>query len=291
MNEWKNKKIAVIGSGFMGAGIAQVSAMAGLDVLVHDTRAEAMNKALDTIRWSLEKLKSKGRFDGNPDDVMQRIHTSEELDGLAFADMVIEAVYESVPLKQELLDNLGKILRPEVIIGSNTSSIPMAVLSEKVPCPERFIGTHFFGPVPLMGLVELVIGPATSEHVLERAKSFIRFIGKRPVIVRKPSPGFLVNRIFNAAAFEAIRCYAEGVGTPEDIDAAMRLGYGWAAGPFEVLDNAGLDVVAGIFKVMGTEPPQRIKDMVEKGHLGRKTGHGFYRYGPDGKKIVEETDK
>jgi 3-hydroxybutyryl-CoA dehydrogenase len=288
MNEWKDKKIAVIGSGFMGAGIAQVCAMAGLDVLIHDARAEAMAKAPDTIRWSLEKLRSKGRFDGNPDEVVQRIHTSEQLEGVARADMVIEAVYESVPLKQELFEKLGRILRPETIISSNTSSIPMAILSEKVPSPERFIGTHFFGPVPLMGLVELVLGPATSEDTLERARSFVRVIGKRPVVVRKPSPGFLVNRIFNAAAFEAIRCYAEGVGTPEDIDAAMRLGYGWAAGPFEVLDNAGLDVVAGVFKVMGTEPPPRIKEMLEKGHLGRKTGRGFYRYGPDGKKVVEE---
>ncbi len=288
MSETKIEKVAVVGTGFMGAGIAQVVATAGIDVVIHDSRPEALTKALETIRWSMEKLKSKDKFDGDPDEAAKRIQPAEQLDGAADADFVIEAIYESVPVKQELLDKLGKTVKEDAIIGSNTSSVPMNLLSEKVPSPERFIGTHFFGPVPLMELVELVMGPETSEDTLEVTRSFVKRIGKVPIVVRKPSPGFLVNRIFMAASFEAMRCYFEGIGTPEDIDTGMRLGYGWAAGPFEVIDNAGLDIMAGVFAVMGGEPPPQIKEMLDKGHLGRKTGQGFYRYGPDGKKIKEE---
>jgi len=287
MSELNIKKIGVIGTGFMGSGIAQVSAMAGLDVVIQDSRPEAVQKAIDTVKWSLEKLKSKGKFTGDPAEVVGRIKAADKIEAMSDADFVVEAIYESIPAKQELLDKLGKIVRRDAIIGSNTSSIPMHLLSEKVPAPERFIGTHFFGPVPLMGLVELVMGPATSQETLERAKALAKFLGKTPIVVWKPSPGFLVNRIFNAVTIEALRCYFEGIGTPEDIDTGMRLGYGWAAGPFEILDNAGLDIMAAIFKVMGGEPPPQIKEMLDKGWLGRKTGRGFYKYGPDGKKIKD----
>ena len=278
-------KVGVVGTGFMGTGIAQVSAMAGYEVLIHDSQAEAMEKSLSKMRGSLDKLKAKGTFGGNPDEVMARVRKAESLKELAGCDLVIEAVYESTPVKQELLEELGKVVRPDAIISSNTSSIPMESLAEKVPNPQRFVGTHFFGPVPLMALVELVLGPETSEATLEEAKAFARKVGKTPVVVRKSSPGFLVNRIFFAAALEALRCYSEGIGTPEDIDTGMRLGYGWAAGPFEVLDGAGVDVMAGIFMVLGFDPPPQIQEMLEKGWLGRKTGRGFYEYGPDGKKL------
>jgi len=287
MGEMKIKKLGVIGTGFMGSGIAQVAAMAGLDVTIYDSRSDAVKKAIDTIKWSLEKLKSKGKFSANPAEVTKRIRPVDNLETMSDADFVVEAIYESIPAKQELLDKLGKIVRPDAIIGSNTSSIPMHLLSEKVPNPGRFIGTHFFGPVPLMGLVELVMGPETSKETLETAKLFAKFLGKTPIVVWKPSPGFLVNRIFNAVTMEALRCYFEGIGTPEDIDTGMRLGYGWAAGPFEVLDNAGLDIMAAIFKVMGGQPPPQIQEMLDKGWLGRKTGRGFYKYGPDGKKIKD----
>lgn len=285
MSESKIKRVGVAGTGFMGTGIAQVSAMAGYEVLIHDSQAEAMEKSLSKMRGSLDKLKAKGTFGGNPDEVMARVRKAESLKELAGCDLVIEAVYESIPVKQELLEELVKVVRPDALISSNTSSIPMESLSEKVPNPHRFIGTHFFGPVPLMALVELVLGPETSEATLEEAKAFARKVGKTPVVVRKPSPGFLVNRIFFAAALEALRCYSEGIGTPEDIDTGMRLGYGWAAGPFEVIDGAGVDVMAGIFMVLGFDPPTQIQEMLEKGWLGRKTGRGFYEYGPDGKKL------
>lgn len=279
------RKLAVIGSGFMGGGIAQVAAMAGLDVIIQDTKPGACAKTVENINWSLNKLKSKGKFAGDPEEVMKRLHPVDKLEKLTDQDMIIEAIYEVIPAKQELLQALTQIVSRETIVASNTSSIPMNLLSEKVPNPARFIGTHFFGPVPLMGLVEIVMGTATSEETLEIAKSLVKKLGKTPVVIRKPSPGFLVNRIFNAAAGEAIRCWLEGVATPQDIDTGMRLGYGWAAGPFEVFDNAGLDVMAGIFTVMGGGLPPQLKEMLDKGHLGKKTGQGFYKYGPDGKKI------
>lgn len=282
------REVAVVGTGFMGTGIAQVAAMSGYDVVVFDVRKEAVNQAMENIRWSLDKLVSKGLFAGKPEEVLDRIRPAKDLDDLCNAQIVIEAVYENIPVKEELLERLGRVVPPEAVIGSNTSSIPMELLAKKVPGPHRFLGTHFFGPVPLMPLVELVMGPETSEDTLEKARDFMRNMHKTAIVVRKPSPGFLVNRIFMAAALEAVRCLVEGIGTPEDIDTGLRLGYGWAAGPFEVMDNAGLDIMAGIFEVMGGELPERIRRMLDKGYLGRKTGRGFYCYGPDGKRICEE---
>ncbi len=282
------ERVSVIGAGFMGTGIAQVAAMAGCQVVVHDASPEALQKSLETIRWSVEKLRSRGKYAGHPDEVVQRVRPSPDLEGAASGDLIIEAVYESIPVKVELLERLVPLVGSDVIIGSNTSSVPMEILSEKTPSPERFIGTHFFGPVPLMPLVELVLGPGTSEDTLTSIRHFMDRIGKTAIVVRKPSPGFLVNRIFMAAAYEAMQCVFQGVGTPEDIDTGMRLGYGWSAGPFEIMDNAGVDIMAGVFAVMGAEVPPRIQEMLDRGHLGRKTGRGFYRYGPDGKRIPQE---
>ncbi len=283
MTELKIGKVAVIGTGFMGSGIAQVTAMGGFEVMIHDAKSEAADKAIEGIRWSLDKLKSKGKFQGDPASVMDRIRKMEKLDDLAGADLIIEAVFESIPLKQEVFEKLSRIARHDAILASNTSSIPMEQLSPKVTGPERFIGMHFFGPVPLMQLLEVIMGPGTGEETLNRVLAFAKKVGKTPVVVRKPSPGFIANRIFNAAAGEAMRLYAEGVATPKDIDTAMKLGYGWASGPFQTFDMTGIDVIAGIFGVMGIEPPEEIKQMLEKGHLGKKTGQGFYKWGPDGK--------
>jgi 3-hydroxybutyryl-CoA dehydrogenase len=279
------RSVAVVGTGFMGTGIAQVAAMAGCPVVIHDAEPRAVQKALKTVRWSLEKLRARGKYPGSVEETMQRIRPSETLEGIAGCDLIVEAVYESVPVKEALLTKLSGFVAPETVIGSNTSSVPMELLSAKLAMPQRFIGTHFFGPVALMPLVELVMGPDTSEETLAMTRRFMERIGKTSIVVRRPSPGFLVNRIFMAAALEAMNCFLQGVGTPEDIDTGMRLGYGWAAGPFEVMDNAGLDIMAGVFAVMGADVPPRIREMLDQGHLGRKTGQGFYRYGPDGKKL------
>jgi len=280
------QSVSVVGAGFMGTGIVQVAAMAGCPVVVHDASPEALRACLETIRWSVEKLRGRGRCAETADQVLHRVRPSPDLEEAAGGDLVIEAVYESVPVKEALLDRLGPLLSPETFVGSNTSSVPMEVLSRRLPRPDRFLGTHFFGPVPLMPLVELVLGPETSEATLAAVRGFMERIGKTPIVVRKPSPGFLVNRIFMAAAWEALQCHFQGVGTPEDIDAGMRLGYGWAAGPFEVMDNAGVDIMAGVFAVLGGAVPPQIQEMLDRGHLGRKSGRGFYRYGADGKRIA-----
>ncbi len=280
------QSLAVIGVGFMGTGIAQVCAQSGLKVLIFDSRPQAIEKALGNIRWSLEKLISKGRLAADPDEVLARITAGESLASVREVDLVIEAIYEDVQHKQELLRGICETVPTSALLGTNTSSIPISLLSESVSHPERFIGMHFFGPVPLMELVELVMGPQTSEQALKRARTFVQTIGKTPIVVRKESPGFLVNRIFSAVYLEAFRCLEDGIGSVEDIDTGMRLGYGWAAGPFEVADNAGLDIIAAVFAVFGNEPPKVIRERIEAGHLGRKTGQGFYRYdGPGGKKI------
>ena len=168
MSELEFKKVGVIGAGFMGSGIAQVSAMAGVDVIVCDNNPESLNRAIETVGWSLNKLKSKGKLDGDPERVLKKIRAAENIEEVADAELVIEAVYESVPVKQELLGKLNGIVGDGVIVASNTSSIPMAVLSEKVNKPERFIGMHFFGPVPLMQLLEIVDRKSTrlnSSHI------------------------------------------------------------------------------------------------------------------------------
>lgn len=281
----KIERIGVVGAGFMGGGIAQVSAMAGLEVKLFDSNSDAISNTIKKISWSLNKLKEKGKFSDDPEKVTRRIIPIKSTDELSDRDMVIEAIYENISAKQEMFAALDKIVSKETILASNTSSVPMNLLSEKVTNPSRFIGTHFFGPVPLMALLEIVMGPGTSEETLEDVKALAKRIGKTPIVVRKPSPGFLVNRIFNAAAGEAIRCWLDGVATPQDIDTGMKLGYGWAAGPFEVFDNAGLDIMAGVFTIIGGKLPPQLKEMLDKGHIGKKTGQGFYKYGPDGKKI------
>ncbi len=286
MSEYDLKKVMVAGAGFMGSGIAQVSAAGGFGVKVYDADENVAAKTMDNIRWSLEKLKGKGKLTESPEDVMGRLQKAGSLEEAGDADVIIEAVYEDEGVKGELFGALNSIIKDDAIVASNTSSIPMANLAAKIKKPARFIGMHFFGPAPLMELLELVLAPETSDETLEAAKWFAGKVGKTPIVVRKESPGFLVNRIFNAAVFEAMRCYVEGIGTPEDIDTGMRLGYGWTAGPFEILDNAGLDVVAGIFKTIGLDPPEEIKKKLEAGHLGRKTGEGIYKYdGPWGKRI------
>ena len=287
MSGRKIEQVSVVGAGFMGTGIAQVAAMAGCPVRLHDASPDALHRAMETIRWSLDKLKGRGSYAGDVEDTLQRVRPARDLaEAVAGGDLVIEAVYESVPVKEELFERLSGLVRPDTVVGSNTSSVPMDCLSAKLARPERFIGTHFFGPVPLMRLVELVLGPATSEGTLADVRRFMERLGKTCIVVRKASPGFLVNRIFMAAALEAMQCWLQGVGTPEDIDTGMRLGYGWTAGPFEIMDNAGVDIMAGIFAVMGAEVPPAIREMLEQGHLGRKSGRGFYRYGPDGKKVA-----
>ncbi len=286
------ESVLVIGAGFMGAGIAQVCAQQGFRVRLTDSSAEALSDALRNISWSLEKLARKGLLPEEPAAVLGRIRQVRDLGSAADAGWVIEAVPEKESLKKEIFRELDRLAPPGTPLATNTSSIPITRIAEVAQRPERVLGLHFFGPVPLMGLVEVVKGGKTSEEIFEKGVSFVRALGKTPVRVRKDIPGFVMNRIFSAAFREAVDLVAQGVVTAEDADQGMRLGYGWNAGPFEIADNAGLDTFALIGRFLAALGEQDLvprSDLVERmvaaGRLGRKSGEGFYCYGPDGRRI------
>lgn len=287
------KKIMVIGAGFMGTGIAQVCIQSGYDVVLSDVEPKALEKAKKAVDWSLAKLESKGRLAEPLDTISNRLELVEGIVADDTVDLVMEAVFEDVDLKKQLLEKLEPQVRKDTIIGTNTSSIPVSKLASFLEKPERFVGLHFFGPVPLMGLVEVVKGDLTKDSVFELGMDFIRKLGKHPVGVKKDVPGFVMNRVFAAAFKECQDLMDKGIATPEDVDAGMRLGYGWNIGPFEIVDNAGLDTVLRInksMKAMGEtclySDATILEEYVADGKLGRKANEGFYRYDPEtGKKL------
>lgn len=286
------EKVMVVGAGFMGAGIAQVCAQQGLDVELVEVNPQALDRALAGMRSSLDRLAAKGKLADPVETVLGRIKTSADVAKAGQVDWVIEAAYESLELKLKLFAELDRLAKPETPLTSNTSSIPITRLGEATNRPERVLGLHFFGPVPLMGLVEVVKGERTSPEIFLRSVEFIRRLGKTPVKVEKDIPGFVMNRIFGAAFREAADLVAAGVVSPEDADVGMKLGYGWNAGPFEIADNAGLDTFALIGKFMKSVGEDDlvprsglVERLVAEGRLGRKVGKGFYRYTSEGKRL------
>lgn len=286
------EKVMVIGAGFMGSGIAQVCAQSGRPVYLCDVNDKALERAIKGIRWSLERLSKKGGLAEPVSLVMERISPRSDIQDAAEAQWVIEAAIEELELKKEIFQRLDLVAPQGAVIASNTSSIPISLLAAATKRPQDVVGLHFFGPVPLMALVEVVKGRQTSEAVFERAVSFVRSLGKRPVRVKRDIPGFVMNRIFTAAFREAIDLLEKGIATAEDIDTGMKEGYGWRAGPFEIADNAGLDTFDLISKAMerlgeGHLSPKGdlIRRMVAEGRLGRKAGRGFYLYDKEGKRI------
>lgn len=286
------KKILVVGAGFMGSGIAQVSAQAGYQVYLMDIEASIIDRALRKMKNSLEKLASKGVLKESPDPILDRISPVRDLHLASEVDWVIEAVFEDEGIKRPLFAELDSLSRPQTPLATNTSSIPITRLAEVTKRPERVLGLHFFGPVPLMGLVEVIKGAKTSPEVFEQGVAFVRSLGKTPIRVHRDIPGFVMNRIFSAAFREAVDLVDQGIVSPEEVDTGMRLGYGWNAGPFEIADNAGLDTCARIarsLKALGEDrlAPQSdlIERMVSEGRLGRKSGKGFYSYSPDGRRL------
>lgn len=276
----------------MGSGIAQVCAQAGYRVSLMDVKSKAIDKALGTISSSIERLHKKGVLKEPPQDVIGRISAVSDLSSAVEADWVIESVFEKEDLKKDLFQELERHALPDTPLATNTSSVPISRIAASLKHPERLLGLHFFGPVPLMRLVEVVKGGETSNEVFQRGVSFVSSLGKTPIRVRKDVPGFVMNRIFCAAFREALALVTGGVVGPEEVDEGMRLGYGWAAGPFEIADNAGLDTVLLIAESLqalgetGLAPdPESIAGMVKSGRLGRKSGEGFYRYTPDGKRL------
>ena len=289
------ERILVIGAGYMGAGIAQVCAQSGRTVELNDASPENLARAMEGMKQSLGKLASKGLINEAPDDVLARVIPVSGLEGAAAADMIMEVVFEKEDLKKELFARLEEVVRPDVIIASNTSSIPISRLAEGLQHPERVIGIHFFGPVPLMGVAEVIKGEKTSDEVFQRGLEFVRSVGKSPVKVKKDVPMFVLNRIFFAAFQEASKLVDEGVVSMRDLDLGMRLGYGWVAGPFEVADNAGLDTYQLIQRSMqalgeADAGDNEVDRLVAQGRVGRKVGRGFYDYTPEGKRIVPEDD-
>jgi len=290
------KKVMVVGAGFMGAGIAQVCAQTGKRVYLMDVNGEALDKAFSGIKWSLEKFSAKGFLNEPSQTIMDRISPVKDLLYAADVDWVIEAAFEEQDLKERLFKELDSLASVQTPLATNTSSIPVTRLADVTKIPERVLGLHFFGPVPFMGLVEVIKGEKTSPEIFNRGVEFVKTLGKTPVKVHKDVPGFVMNRIFGAAFRECVDLVADGIASPEDIDIGMRLGYGWNIGPFEIADNAGLDTFVRVGKSMQALGEQNlvaksdlIVKMVEQGRLGRKVGHGFYKYGKNGKKIEGDT--
>lgn len=289
------ENVLVVGAGFMGSGIGQVCAQAGCKVHLMDVKAAALDKAMGEIKWSLDKLGSKGLLKDPPQKILERIIPEHDLSSAAKVSWVIEAALEIEALKKQIFKELDRLASPKTPLASNTSTIPITHIAKATQHPDRVLGLHFFGPVPLMGLVEVIKGEKTSPSVFECGVAFVKSLGKTPVQVQRDIPGFVMNRIFSAAFREAADLVAEGITTPEDVDIGMRLGYGWNAGPFEIADNAGLDIyvlVGQTMKALGEENlvprSDLIERMVKEGRLGRKVGKGFYRYTPEGKRLPWE---
>ncbi|MBD0736583.1 3-hydroxyacyl-CoA dehydrogenase family protein [Streptomyces sp. CBMA29] len=280
------KKLAVVGAGLMGSGIAQVSAQAGYDVVLRDVTDAALKRGTDGIRASYEKFVSKGKLDAaDAEAALARITATTDLDAAADADIVVEAVFERIEVKQEIFRALDTIVRDDAVLASNTSAIPITKIAAVTRDPERVVGTHFFSPVPLMGLCELVRGYKTSDATLERARGFAEEIGKTCVVVNRDVAGFVTTRLISALVVEAVKLYESGVASAEDIDIACKLGFGHAMGPLATADLTGVDILLHAADNIYTEsqdekfaPPEIMRRMVDAGDLGRKSGKGFYSY-------------
>ena len=290
--EFEIRKVCVVGAGQMGSGIGQVCAQAGLEVALCDTSQPALDRALESIAWSVGKLAEKGRLQEDPEQVMGRIVTSQELKPAAEAQLVIEAVFEDQAVKTRVLEELGGIAPRESLVATNTSAIPISELAAALPSPERFVGLHFFNPVPMMQAVEVVRGILTSDETFRRGAEFVRAIGKTPILVRRDVAGFVINRINYPAIMEAMRLVEQGVVAVQDVDQGLRLASGRRMGIFETSDLVGLDVTYGALMAMHREtgedrwfPPFILRRKVKAGHLGRKTGIGWYRYDQEGRRL------
>ena len=286
------KTIGVVGAGQMGGGIAQVTAQAGIDVIMCDVSEELCHKGLDAIARNLDRMVQRGRFKPEERDrVMRRIRATTKMEDLAQADFVIEAIAEMEEAKIVLFKKLDKICPPEVIFASNTSSISITRMGARTTRADRFIGMHFMNPVPAMKLVEIIRGLATAQQTYEATKALAEQLGKS-TMTAEDFPGFIVNRVLLPMINEAIYTLYEGVGRVTDIDTAMKLGTNQPMGPLELADLIGLDTCLAIMEVMHRvlgddkyRPCPLLKKYVDAGYLGRKVGRGFYSYDAQGNLI------
>ncbi|OLD66991.1 MAG: 3-hydroxybutyryl-CoA dehydrogenase [Acidobacteria bacterium 13_1_40CM_2_56_11] len=277
--------IAIIGAGTMGNGIAHTAARSGFKVILHDIAESFLDRAVSTIAKNLEREVAKGRITANDKNtVLSRISAVTQNSALSEADFVIEAVIEDIETKLRVFEGMDRIARPDVILASNTSSISITKIASKTKRPDKVIGMHFMNPVPVMPLVEVVRGIATSDETYQMTKELAESLGKTAVEVND-FPGFVSNRVLMPMINEAVYCVMEGVGTAEAIDSVMKLGMNHPMGPLALADLIGLDVCLDIMEVLHSglgdskyRPCPLLRKIVDAGHLGRKSGRGFYKY-------------
>ena len=282
----KISNIGIIGAGTMGSGISQVAALTGYDIIMQDVSENATNRGIGAIDKSLQRLVDREKITADAKDAaIGKIRTTTDLSGLADCDLVIEAATENMDIKLGLFEEIAKVSRPETIIASNTSSLSLTKLASVSSRPDKVIGMHFFNPVPMMALVEIIRALQTSDDTFTRVDELTRELGKTPVSV-KDSPGFVVNRMLVPMINESVFILYEGIASADEIDAAMKLGAGHPMGPLALADMIGIDVCLYVMNILLKEfgdskfrPCPLLKQMVDAGYLGRKSGKGFFDYG------------
>ena len=282
----KIERVFVVGSGLMGSGITQVSAQAGYKVIMHDVKQEFCDKGVEAIKASLGKFLQKEKISQDHHDAaLSNISTTVRLEDAADADLVVEAVFEKLEIKKDVFGRLDKICPSESILATNTSAIPISFIAGATQRVDKVVGTHFFSPVPLMKLCEIITGVQTSDETIAAVKAWAESVGKTTVLVKKDHAGFIANRLGLPMILEAIRMLEAGVADPEDIDNAMRFGFNHPMGPLELADFTGIDVLLNASMAIYNDtqdpkyfPPPLMQRMVESGLSGKKTRKGFYDY-------------
>lgn len=278
--------VAVVGAGLMGSGIAQVAAQAGYDVVLADVSDDALERGLASVRASYARVVKKGALGvDEAEAAFARIRATTSLEDCGPAHVVVEAVPEDLALKRDVFAALDRLCAPDAVLATNTSAIPVTAIAAATARPESVVGTHFFSPVPVMRLCELVRGQRTSDATLQAARGFAERVGKTCVVVERDVAGFVTTRLLCAFVMEAVRLVESGVASAEDVDLACRLGFGHAMGPLATTDLTGLDVLRSATLAIAHEtgeprfhPPELLSRLVDAGHLGRKSGQGFHAY-------------